>query len=148
MLPKPIASHILTEVRHYDPLLNIRWSHEKGCFCVERKADRRFLPSPVKWSRNGKPTLLPELSERRISWERSAIPIYYVKKLDRRILWKLHEDDSYRLGRNTKQVVGEVEYREKKAEERQEAKDSEKLGYIGSEAYESMKRRGGERISI
>lgn len=149
---KPIPSHILGEVKRYDPLLNLRWSREKRKFVLERKTDKRYVPRPILSRKDGygrvKETIrCPENSERYIHYKNMTIPVAFFENLDRRVMWFLYANDSYKIGIG-KKFADELEYREKKAEERQDRRDSERLRYVGAEAYENMKRRAGERISF
>lgn len=149
---RQVPSHILSEVRRYDPLLNIRWSREKRKFVLERRTDKRYARKPVLYRKDGYGNIkerirLPEYSERYIQFHNPALPIAYFDKMDRRVMWFIYDNDSYKIGIG-KKYVNEIEYRERKAEERDDAKQSVLLRELGSEAYDHMKRRGGERMSM
>lgn len=149
---KTVPSHILGEIKRYDPLLNLRWSREKRKYVLERKTDARYVQKPIKYGRDGYGNIkevvrLPEYSERYIQYHSRHIPVAFFDKLDRRVLWFLFDHDSYKIGVGRK-FTNELEYREKKAEQRQEQKDSEYLRELGAESYRHMKYKGGERMSF
>lgn len=151
-------SHIVEEVKRYDPLLNLRWSKEKRKYVLERKVDTktvpksvldRVIPRPVLFRRDNdkrvKEIILPENSDRYIHYHRKTVPVAFMDKLDRRLFWWIFSHDSFALGRGQK-AVREMESRERAAEQRKDQKQSESVRDMGGEAYDHMKHISGERM--
>ena len=134
-----VPSHIAEEIRRLDPDLRLRWSRQKRKFVVERKVDRNLTPAPVKWFKEQgriKFRRLPEYSDRYIQYKDGYTGIFYCPVADRRIIWALYDSYTFRM----RNYVKEVEYQERKMEEKKDEKHAETLGEMAGDSYGFLNR--------
>ena len=153
-LPRKIPKHIAEELKRYDNKLRVRWSHEKGKFVIERKVPwllRWMLPRPIiarhydNSTRRVVEVLAPGDSDRRIAYNDGYVEVCQASRLDRRLFWFLYQGDTQRRRKNW---LRDLELEEKRVEEREEAKQLQRLEDVGADAYDHHQRLAGLRISV
>lgn len=150
-LPRTPPPHIVSELKRFDSQLRLRWSREKGKFVLERKVRSSHLnrlPLPVRWSNMGgvmTKVRVPEYSDRAIAYHDGYVEVLSVRRPTRKLFWFLYESDAARYRKNW---MRDQEIAEEVKEAQEKVKHKETFADVGGEAFDFIKYKGGERLSM
>lgn len=150
---KAAPTHIVEELKRYDPDLRIRWSRQRGAWVIERYMENNTVISkPVRWHRDRagawKWRTLSEFDDKYIQYHERYVPIIYAHFLDRRLFWSLYQTDAWKQSYKGKDYSRQSEYADDKKKEKSDSKGRELLEETGKEALGFMRWQSGERMSL